>query len=45
VCVAGSGPSLLVFEPPDRPLPDPGADWTVLRLAVSPQGAHLTPGS
>jgi homoserine kinase len=43
VCLAGSGPSLLLFEPPDRPIPDPGPDWEVLRLAISPQGAHLTP--
>jgi homoserine kinase len=44
VCLAGSGPSLLLFEPPDRPIPEPGPDWDVLRLAISPQGAHLTPG-
>jgi homoserine kinase len=44
VCLAGSGPSLLVFEPPDRPVPDPGSDWRVLRPAVAAQGAHLTPG-
>ena len=43
VCLAGSGPSLLLFEPPDRPIPDPGSDWDVLRLAISPQGAHLSP--
>jgi homoserine kinase len=43
VCLAGSGPSLLLFEPPDRPIPDPGADWEVLRLAITPQGAHLSP--
>ena len=43
VCLAGSGPSLLLFEPPDRPIPDPGAGWEVLRLAITPQGAHLSP--
>ena len=44
VCLAGSGPSLLVFEPPDRPVPEPGPDWRVLRAAVASQGAHLRPG-
>jgi homoserine kinase len=44
VCLAGSGPSLLVFEPPDRPVPDPGSDWRILRPALAAQGAHLTPG-
>ncbi len=44
VCLAGSGPSLLVFEPPDRVVPEPGPDWRVLRAAVAVQGAHLTPG-
>jgi homoserine kinase len=42
VCLAGSGPSLLVFEPQDRPVPDPGADWRVLRPAVALAGARLT---
>jgi homoserine kinase len=41
VCVAGSGPSLLVFEPPDRPVPEPGPDWRILRTAVAERGAHL----
>jgi homoserine kinase len=42
VCLAGSGPSLLVFEPLDRPVPDPGPDWRVLRPAVTLEGAWLT---
>ena len=42
VCLAGSGPSLLVFEPPERPVPDPGTGWGVLRPAVTLQGARLT---
>jgi homoserine kinase len=42
VCLAGSGPSLLVFEPPERPVPDPGTDWRVLRPAVTLEGARLT---
>jgi len=41
VCLAGSGPSLLVFEPKDRPVPDAGADWRVLRPAVALEGARI----
>jgi homoserine kinase len=44
VCLAGSGPSLLVFEQPDRPVPEPGPEWRLLRAGVAAQGAHLTPG-
>jgi homoserine kinase len=42
VCLAGSGPSLLVFEPLDRPVPEPGPDWRVLRPAITLEGARLT---
>ena len=44
VCVAGSGPSLLVFESPDRPVPEPGDDWRLLRTAVAERGAPLANG-
>jgi homoserine kinase len=41
VCVAGSGPSLLVFEDDERRLWDLGPGWTVLRLAIDGQGARF----
>jgi len=42
VCVAGSGPSLLVFEQdPARPVPDPGGGWRALRPAVASRGAFV----
>ncbi|HXY71912.1 MAG TPA: homoserine kinase [Actinomycetota bacterium] len=42
VCVAGSGPSLLVFEQdPARPVPEPGEGWRVLRPQVASSGAFV----
>jgi homoserine kinase len=41
VCVAGSGPSLLAFEP-DGGLPSPpGQGWSVLRLSVASTGTEV----
>jgi homoserine kinase len=42
VCVAGSGPSLLAFEPDGRTVPDPGRGWRVLRPGVGLNGARLS---
>ncbi len=41
VCVAGAGPSLLAFESDDAELPEPGADWRLLRLAPRRMGAEV----
>jgi homoserine kinase len=41
VCVAGSGPSLVVFEVGSSPLPELGPGWRVLRPAVSAAGAAV----
>lgn len=41
VCVSGAGPSLLAFERDDRPVPDPGDGWHVLRLDVRRLGAQV----
>jgi homoserine kinase len=41
VCVSGAGPTLLAFELPDRPVPDPGDGWRVLRLGVAARGADV----
>jgi homoserine kinase len=39
VCVAGSGPSLLVFEDDDRTVPELGPGWRVVRPGVDRRGA------
>ena len=45
VCVAGSGPSLLVFDQdPGRPVPDLGEGWRMLRPAVALRGASVEEG-
>lgn len=44
VCVSGAGPTLLAFDSGERPMPDPGEGWRVLRLAVSPTGVEVTEG-
>jgi homoserine kinase len=44
VCVAGSGPSLLVFEEDGRSLWDPGPGWRVLRPGVDRVGATVVGG-
>jgi homoserine kinase len=41
VCVSGAGPTLLAFEPRDRPIPDPGEGWRALRLPVRPTGVEI----
>jgi homoserine kinase len=41
VCVAGSGPTLLAFETDERPVPDPGTGWRVLRLGIDQEGATV----
>jgi homoserine kinase len=44
VCVSGSGPTLLAFEPDDVSVPDPGRGWRVLRLAVASAGVQVSEG-
>lgn len=44
VCVSGAGPSLLAFERDDHPVPEPGAGWRVLRLAVYEHGVEVLGG-
>lgn len=44
VCLSGAGPSLLAFELPGRPVPDPGQGWRVVRPDVATSGAHIAPG-
>jgi homoserine kinase len=41
VCVSGAGPTLLAFELPDRPVPDPGEGWCMLPLAVAVTGVEV----
>jgi homoserine kinase len=41
VCVAGSGPALLVFEGDDRRVWDLGPGWRILRPAISRAGAAV----
>lgn len=41
VCVAGAGPSLLVFEPDDRWVPELGPGWRVLRTGPASSGAAV----
>jgi homoserine kinase len=44
VCVSGAGPSLLVFERQERPVPDPGEGWRALRVPVRPTGVEIVEG-
>ncbi|MGZ4133188.1 MAG: homoserine kinase, partial [Actinomycetota bacterium] len=44
VCVSGAGPTLLAFELPGRPVPDPGDGWRRLPLAVATTGVEVTGG-
>jgi homoserine kinase len=44
VCVSGAGPTLLAFELPERAVPDPGAGWRRLPLAVATTGVEVTGG-
>jgi len=41
VCVSGAGPTLLAFELPGTPVPDPGDGWSVHRLGVATAGADV----
>jgi homoserine kinase len=43
-CVSGAGPSLLVFEPEGRAVPDPGAGWDVFRAEARVAGVELFEG-
>jgi homoserine kinase len=42
VCLAGSGPSLLVFERDGRTIRDLGPGWLIIRPAIAHAGATLT---
>ncbi len=42
VCVAGSGPSLLVFEPDGRTVRDLGPGWLALRPSIDRTGAVVS---
>jgi homoserine kinase len=44
VCVSGSGPTLLAFESDDRPVPQPGEGWRVLRVPVRSTGVEILQG-
>jgi homoserine kinase len=44
VCLSGAGPSLLAFDLPGRPVPDPGEGWRVVRAGVATSGAQIVPG-
>jgi homoserine kinase len=41
VCVSGAGPSLLAFESSEHPVPNPGKDWRVMRVAPRRIGAEV----
>jgi homoserine kinase len=41
VCVSGSGPSLLAFEPPGDVVLDPGEGWRVLQVSVRANGVEV----
>jgi homoserine kinase len=41
VCVSGSGPSILAFERPGRPVADPGEGWRVLRVPIRAIGVEV----
>jgi homoserine kinase len=44
VCVSGAGPALLAFQLEGVSMPDPGAGWLVMPLAVAPAGAEIVEG-
>jgi homoserine kinase len=44
VCVAGSGPALLVFEAEGRRVRDLGPGWRILRPGIDPSGARVIQG-
>jgi homoserine kinase len=44
VCVSGSGPTLLAFEPEVGSVRDPGEGWLVLRVPVRPVGVEIVEG-
>ncbi len=41
VCVSGAGPSLLAFDLPDAPVPDPPEGWVALRPSVRASGLEV----
>jgi homoserine kinase len=41
VCVSGAGPSLLAFGSAERPVPDPGEGWRLLRVPVRRTGVEV----
>jgi homoserine kinase len=41
VCLSGAGPSLLTFDLPDAPVPDPPDGWRALRMEVRAIGAEV----
>lgn len=43
-CVSGSGPTLLAFDRPNNPVPDPGAGWRMLRVPVRRNGVEILEG-
>jgi len=43
VCVSGAGPSLLAFELPSAPVPDPPEGWRALRPEVRALGVEVEP--
>ncbi len=44
VCVAGAGPSLLVFPPDGRDVPSPGEGWRTVPLSINPTGVEIFEG-
>jgi homoserine kinase len=42
VCVSGAGPSLLAFDLPDAPVPEPPPGWRTLRPGVRDFGLEVT---
>jgi homoserine kinase len=41
VCVSGAGPSLLAFDLPSAPVPDPPPGWRAVRASVRPTGVEI----
>ena len=41
VCVSGSGPALVAFDLPDRPVPDAPDGWRALRAGVRATGVEI----
>jgi homoserine kinase len=41
VCVSGAGPSLVAFDLPSAPVPDPPSGWRAVRVPVRPTGVEV----